>query len=67
MTLQQILSWSLRGSGLILLGMLLLRWKQKIPAKGMLLLWQAAILRLCLPGQISLPVPWMEADVSQRA
>lgn len=36
MTLQQILSWSLRGSGLILLGMLLLRWKQKIPAKGML-------------------------------
>lgn len=66
MTLQQILSWSLRGSGLILLGMLLLRWKQKIPAKGMLLLWQAAILRLCLPGQISLPAPWMEASVSRN-
>ena len=57
MTLQQILFWSLRGSGLILLGMLLGRQKQKIPAKGMLLLWQAAILRLCLPGQIALPVP----------
>lgn len=67
MTLQQILFWSLRGSGLILLGMLLGRQKQKIPAKGMLLLWQAAILRLCLPGQIALPVPWMTADVSQRA
>lgn len=66
MTLQQILFWSLRGSGLILLGMLLGRQKQKIPAKGMLLLWQAAILRLCLPGQIALPVPWMEASVSRN-
>ena len=66
MTLQQILFWSLRGSGLILLGMLLGRQKQKIPAKGMLLLWQAAILRLCLPGQIALPVPWMGASVSRN-
>lgn len=65
MTLQQLLSWSLRGSGLILLGILLLRWKQKIPAKGMLLFWQAVILRLCLPGQVSLPVSWMEASISQ--